>query len=247
MMGSPASESSIGDDEVPQIQQIRRSLMASKETTITQFEQFLLEKPEHRYNRVLRRELAPDCPQTFVSWYDATAYCNWLSEKAGIPPEQWCYVPNPDGGYAAGMTIADDVLARTGYRLPTEAEWEYACRAGTATPHYFGRDDSQLAEYAVSDQVSGHGPISVGQRKPNDYGLFDMHGNAAEWCHDRYRLVSTRRMVDAFASIAGREPRVVRGGSFQDGATRTRSAARGHRLPGERNATVGFRVARSYP
>ena len=145
------------------------------------------------------------------------------------------------------MTIAADIFARAGYRLPTEAEWEYACRAGTTTAHYFGRDESQLAEYAVFVESSDRRAMGVGMRKPNDYGLFDMHGNASEWCHDRYRLASTTYIIDSFSPIPGREPRVVRGGSFQDGALRTRSAARGYRLPGDRNATIGFRVARSYP
>jgi formylglycine-generating enzyme required for sulfatase activity len=248
MMGASVGESSIKDDEIPHSQQIRRQFsIASKETTIAQFEQFLSENRTHRYNRVQHRALAPDCPQTFVSWYDATAYCNWLSAKAGIPQEQWCYVPNQEGQYAAGMKVADDIIARSGYRLPTEAEWEYACRAGTTTAHYFGRDDSQLVKYAVFDAVSSGKPKSVGQRKPNDYGLFDMHGNAAEWCHDRYRAQPTTGMVDAFSPISGREPRVVRGGSFQDGSNRTRSAARSQRLPGQRDATLGFRIARGYP
>ena len=68
-----------------------------------------------------------------VSWYDAAAYCNWLSEQEGIPKEEWCYLPNKEGKYADGMKMAPNYLQRTGYRLPTEAEWEYACRAGADT------------------------------------------------------------------------------------------------------------------
>ena len=247
-MGSPADHNSFNEDELLHSQQIRRSFsIASKETTIAQFETFLSQNRDHRYSNAQPLQLAPDCPQTAVSWYDAAAYCNWLSAEAGLPQEQWCYEENSDGKYAAGMTVAGDIFARSGYRLPTEAEWEYACRAGATTPHYFGRDDSQLDHYAVFRRENDSKPERVGSRKPNDYGLFDTHGNVAEWCHDRYRLVPTGRMLDAFSAIPGREPRVVRGGSFQDAATQSRSAARDRRTPGLRDSNIGFRVARSYP
>ncbi|MCA9118936.1 MAG: SUMF1/EgtB/PvdO family nonheme iron enzyme [Planctomycetaceae bacterium] len=235
-------------DETIHSQQIRRSFsIASKEVTIAQFEQFLLEVRSHQYTKVPQSELSPDCPQTQVTWYDAAAYCNWLSEKAAIPPEQWCYLPNADGKYAMGMTVAPDIFSRMGYRLPTEAEWEYACRAGTTTAYSFGRDEVELSKYAIYDRPGAQRLGPVGWRKPNDYGLFDMHGNASEWCHDKYRVTPTSIMLDAFSPIPGREPRVVRGGSFRESADRVRSAARGQFLPGLRNGDIGFRVARSFP
>ena len=135
-----------------------------------------------------------------------------------------------------------------GYRLPSEAEWEYACRAGATTSRYFGNGESLLHEYAVFRAVSGNQPQSVATRKPNDFGLFDMHGNVAEWCQGHYRPYSQDGSIDSLDSgeIADGDLRVLRGGSFRDPSSRVRSAAREKDRPSTRNNTVGFRVARSY-
>src|SRR5262249_29326460 len=110
-----------------------------------------------------------------------------LSKKEGLPEDQWCYLPNKNGGLAHGMQLAPDYLQRTGYRLPTEAEWEYACRAGAVTSRYYGESEELLEKYAWYGKNSAQRTWPVGILKPNDFGLFDMHGQVDVWCQDEYK------------------------------------------------------------
>ena len=121
-----------------------------------------------------------------VSWFGAAAYCNWLSEQEGLPKDQWCYQPNERGEYDEGITVPASVLQRTGYRLPTEAEWEYACRAGAVTSRYYGLSIELLGKYAWSMSNSNDRARPCGLAMPNDLGMFDMMGNVWEWCQERY-------------------------------------------------------------
>ena len=110
-----------------------------------------------------------------------------------MPKDQWCYLPNEAGAYAEGMTIPADVLERTGYRLPTEAEWEYACRAGTVTSRYYGLSIDLLDAYARYQANSKEHAWSCGSLLPNDLGLFDMLGNVFEWCQDSIECFQARK------------------------------------------------------
>src|SRR6202043_366575 len=103
----------------------RNYAIAAKEVTV---EQFLRFRNDHAYAKHSTPTL--DCPVNMVTWYDAVAYCNWLSDQEGL---ERCYEPNAQGAYAAGMKMKANYLQLTGYRLPTEAEWEYACRAQALT------------------------------------------------------------------------------------------------------------------
>jgi formylglycine-generating enzyme required for sulfatase activity len=228
IMGSPQAGSA-SSDESPHRQTIRRSFsIAHRETgRQTAF------TAGHR--------LTADHPCYSITWFDAAAYCNWLSSKAGLSEEEWCYVVD-----RAGLRIVPDFMQRRGYCLPTEAEWEYACRAGTATERFFGRDADMLPKYAVFADVGRTSPLEGGRRKPNDFRLFDMLGNVAEWCQDRYAVNPTDAPGETGIVISS-QPRVIRGGSFRDPAGKLRSAARGRELPGNADVTIGFRVARSYP
>jgi formylglycine-generating enzyme required for sulfatase activity len=225
----------------------RSFALASKEVTVEQFRRFRLRyEPDKSY--------APtgEYPANMVSWYDAAAYCNWLSEQEGIPKEQWCYEPNKEGKFAEGMKMAPNYLKRTGYRLPTEGEWEYGCRAGAVTEYSFGEPAELLGKYAWFSSNSAGTSHPVGSLKPNDLGLFDMHGNAWKWCQDVYRPYGKGgggkvvEDIEDISDINNKDGRVVRGGSFFYLASDVRSAGRLNNVPATRRYTSGFRPARTF-
>ena len=130
------------------------------------------------------------------------------------------------------------------YRLPTEAEWEYAARAGSTTAYSFGDNKSQLGEYAWYDANSGRETHPVGQLKPNEWGLYDMHGNVWEWVQDWYVKYPTGPLTDPQGPSTGSN-RVLRGGSWGNGAQDCRSANRGGDTPGYRAGILGIRLLRT--
>jgi formylglycine-generating enzyme required for sulfatase activity len=162
-------------------------------------------------------------PVTCVSWNDARAFAAWLSEKEG-----------------------------KNYALPTEAEWEYACRAGTSTPFAFGRCLStdkanfggtgpSFSECKDSFRDNRKRPIKVGSLAPNSWGLFDMHGNVSEWVQDWYGQYPSKNVTEPKGSSSGTE-RVMRGGHWQSDANSCRSAKRSSFLPGGASDAIGFRL-----
>jgi formylglycine-generating enzyme required for sulfatase activity len=215
-----------------------RFAVAAHEVTVAQFQQF---RKDHQHDPTSAPQ--PDCPVNRVSWFDSVAYCNWLCEKEGIPKDQWCYESNDKGEYAEGMKIPADFLQRTGYRLPTEAEWEYACRARTTTGYSFGEPEELVSRYAwfVSNSQARTSP--VGLLRPNGLGLFDMHGNAWEWSHDSWESKGN----DAVEVVKNQQVRVLRGVAFVATPGNVRSALRLSSLPVTRVSYRGFRPARTYP
>jgi formylglycine-generating enzyme required for sulfatase activity len=158
-----------------------------------------------------------DNPVENVSKEDALVFCSTATQKTGMK-----------------------------VRLPTEAEWEYACKAGSQTRFGFGADEDSLGEYAWYQENSGGKPHPVGQTKPNDWGLYDMHGNIFEWCSDWYALdyYQADQNVDPQGPEEGFRFRqsVLRGGSYCDNAQQCRSAWRGTLAPSLRDGNIGFRV-----
>jgi formylglycine-generating enzyme required for sulfatase activity len=147
--------------------------------------------------------------------------------------------------------LRKDYLSLTGYRLPREAEWEYACRAGAVTSRYYGETEELLAQYSWYNKNSGERAWPVGIKKPNDLGLFDMHGNVFTWCqesHDTYPTVKGSEVLedkeDAY-SVNIQDSRVLRGGSFYLYASSVRSACRGTHGAAYRPTFIGFRPART--
>jgi len=133
-----------------------------------------------------------------------------------------------------------------GYRLPTEAEWEYACRAGSSTAFCFGDDEARLGSFAWYGDNSGNQTHPVGKKRANAWGLYDMHGNVWEWCQDWYGAFSSGSVKDPQGVSSG-SGRVVRGGGWDDFAERCRSANRDFYVSSYRYDYLGFRVARTLP
>ena len=274
-MGSPRTEKLRDTDEVQHHRTIPRSFAVStKEITVEQFQKFLDQHPDvkqqaksdstkdpSRDNPKLR-VFSPDdrCPQILVTWYEAAQYCNWLSKQEGIPENEWCYPSIAN--IKSGMQMPKDNLERNGYRLVTEAEWEFACRAGSTSGRFYGESDELLSEYAwysknpktqkgmPNDPNDPTRTQVVGSLKPNSFGLFDVYGNVWEWCHSR-RLPYTKdsaidREHEAF-TITDSVAMVRRGGSFSYGKDVMRSAHRGasQYYPMQRRDNVGFRIART--
>ena len=189
----------------------------------------------------------PTCPLSTVTWYAAAAYCNWLSKQDGIPEEHWCYGPNENGAYADGMKLMSNAENRKGYRLPTEAEWEYSCSAGAATAYSFGETRELLEKYGWYHKNSLEAIQPVGSLKPNDLGLFDLHGNAWEWYQDAWREEPEKTTeTDSNINISNKNPCPDRGGAFFSRPAGVRSAVSLVSAPSQRGGNNGFRPARTY-
>lgn len=242
VMGSPPTESGRYDCESQHMKRIRRTFaLASKSVTNEQYCRF---EEGYQPPADCTRELS--VPVVAVDWYRAALYCNWLSGQEGIPEEEHCYT-----ALGEETRLKANYLTLSGYRLPTEAEIEYATRAGAMTSRYFGETDELLAKYAWYHTNSQGTIRPVGALKPNDLGLFDVHGNVFTWCQESYRAYPHGQHIiddteDDLATSATRS-RVLRGGSFLVPASVVRSAYRYYNVATTRYSVIGFRLARTIP
>ena len=260
-MGSPSTDTErFAENEPPRRMAIpRRFAIAAKEVSVEQFQRFLklggITIDRYRLSASDRSRFSPDPQGPWIApdWYTAAHYCNWLSEQEGLSEDQWCYLPNEAGAYAEGMSIPANVLERTGYRLPTEAEWEFTCRAGAVTSRYYGHSLDLLDAYARYQANSKEHAWTCGSLFPNDLGLFDMLGSMYEWCQDSWNASKPAKkgiyndLINISDSIVEKNPRLVRGGSFNGQPAYVRSAFRFRYAPATLNIYNGFRPSRTYP
>jgi formylglycine-generating enzyme required for sulfatase activity/serine/threonine protein kinase len=219
LMGSPASGVVAGtkDEYQHKVTITKNYYMQTTQVTQVQWRALMGTDPWTRKGGV---PFQPNHAATHINWSEAVAYCEALSQKEGKT-----------------------------YRLPTEAEWEYACRAGTNTTWSFGNDEKVLGDYAWyrenADDIGARYAHQVGLKKPNAFGLYDMHGNVFEWCHDNYG-------EDYYKQSPEKDPQgpwgfssqILRGGSWSSNSRDARSATRNRYSGDRRDSTFGFRVVR---
>jgi formylglycine-generating enzyme required for sulfatase activity len=232
-MGSPSNEPERHDGEVQHQVTLSAFYMGKYQVTQAEYEAVMATNPSNFKGSNL--------PVETVSWYDAVGFCNRLSQREGLTP---AYTIN-------GTNISCNWNAN-GYRLPTEAEWEYACRAGTITPFSTGNN-------ITTDQANyyGFGPYNnnatgiyrqtttaVGSFASNPWGLYDMHGNVYEWCWDWFEYnYSSEAQNNPRGPVSG-VYRVIRGGGWGSSGRYLRSAYRIDGHPSGRNVSFGFRLVR---
>jgi formylglycine-generating enzyme required for sulfatase activity len=230
LMGSPKTETHRGDDETPHEVAITRDFfLGAHEVTQGQYEKLMGENPSFFTpgKAKVRDKDTSASPVERVTWHQAVTFCKKLSE---LPAEQ---------------------TKKRSYRLPTEAEWEYACRAGTTTALHFGNAvDSYSANFnGLSPYGAGRGgpfhrtTSKVGEYQPNSFGLYDMHGNVMEWCQDWYAAdyYSKSPKEDPPGPAEGTE-KVARGGSWSNSGKACRAAVRTKLAPDQSHYGLGFRV-----
>lgn len=251
----------ITKDAVPQSVVLTRAFfLGDKEISIRQFQMFIddedcpaADKPQQWSGSDRERSPTPEHPVQKICWNDAVLFCNWLSRKEGLSVcyektgEQDEIIDDPMGRGSGIMIDAWRLIpGRSGYRLPLESEWEYACAAGSTTDFYAGSNYGLLRGYALYSTGTNSGADPCGNKMPNPWGLFDMHGNVWEWCNDWMAPYVDRNAIDPAGPA---EPvdrqwrRVLRGGGWPEVASYCRTGNRKSFTPGVRFNGLGLRLA----
>jgi len=254
IMGSPVDERHSKTDEDRHVVKLSGFKMGKYEVTQGQYQAVMGKNPSLGISNPQAGETQDKRPVENVSWYDAIVFCNKLSIKEKLSPaysisdstdpDVWGTVPTDSNATWNAVKI---VAGSNGYRLPTEAQWEYACRAGTTTPYYSDDiDDAGWFYYNSGEKDKGQKTHQVGKKSPNAWGLYDMHGNVSEWCWDRYdyywEYVNVTQ-IDPMGASSGTY-RVYRGGSYFNQISDLRSAARQAVGPTFMSSEMGFRLVR---
>jgi formylglycine-generating enzyme required for sulfatase activity len=263
-MGSPEAEPGRYVDEYynetqHQVRLTKGFYLGKYPVTQAQYEVVMKTNPS-RFKSSSGGDNPANHPVENVSWYEAIVFCNRLSMEEGLTPayringntnpSAWGNVPTKSD---ATWDAVELVAGSNGYRLPTEAQWEYACRAGTTTAFNWGTDaiSSSGANYDASiidanNTIEGKNvgkTTEVGSYAPNAWSLYDMHGNVYELCWDWYGTYASGTQTDPTGAVSGNY-RVVRGGSWLGSSQFLRSASRNQRNPNSGNHFVGFRLSR---